>query len=83
MRDALLAHRGEQHLELGVRSSRVEDAPSWRSTRACHAAGNRSAPRRTVMPAKRDSRLCVVSSATTRPAFSIAMRPHSASASSR
>ena len=47
------------------------------------SAGNRAAETRTVMPAKRDSRFCVESSATTRPDFIIAMRPHSASASSR
>ncbi len=47
---------------------------SWRSTRGCHEAGTRGATSRTVSPAKRDSRFCLVSSATTFPALSIAMR---------
>ena len=55
----------------------------WAFVRELNAAGSRCAARRTVSPAKRFSRFCVVSSATTRPAFSIAIRPHNASASSR
>ena len=83
--DALGAQRREQRLEVGVAVEPEEERrrPPAAARASCQAAGTRSATRRTVSPAKRDSSACVVSSATTLPAFSIAMRPHSASASSR
>ena len=82
--DVLLAERGQQSFEVGISfEPEHERAPSRLVTRGCHDAGMRSAAMRTVSPATRASRFLVVSSATTRPAFSIAMRPHSASASSR
>ena len=55
-------------------------------TRACAATAGGSASsvlKRSIVLAVPASRLAVRSSATTRPCLSIAMRPHSASASSR